>query len=201
MPRSFEWMFPGGSQSRVRFWLQLTGAVLALLNGIALFLYLAPPGGTRKELEQERFQVRSEIAQARVRAEKLKNAATKVQLGNTESADFESKFFLPKRTAYSVMIGEIQRMAQASGLQERDAVYTEDPIEGAPDLALLNCTANYEGTYSNLMRFLYAVDQSPLLLMLENMQAAPQQKSGQISTSIRFQAIVEQEASGAGGQS
>jgi len=30
------------------------------------------------------------------------------------------------------------------------------------------------------------------LLMLDNLQAAPQQKGGQISTSIRFQTIVQE---------
>src|SRR5581483_766960 len=190
MPRSFDWKLAGGPQRGVRFWLQLAGAALALLNGVALFFYLDPPGGSRNELTQERLAVRNEIVQARAKARRVRNAAAKVQLGSTESADFESKFFLPKRTAYSAVIGEIQRMAQTSGLQERDAIYTEEPIEGAPDLELLNCTANYEGNYSSLMHFLYAVDESPMLLILENMQAAPQQKGGQISTSIRFQAIV-----------
>ena len=83
-------------------------------------------------------------------------------------------------------------MAQGSGLRERDAVFAEEPIEGTADLTLLTNTANYEGSYDNLMRFLYEVDESPMLLMLDNLQAAPQQKGGQISTSIRFQTIVQE---------
>jgi hypothetical protein len=81
-------------------------------------------------------------------------------------------------------------MAKASGLQERDAVYNEEPIEGSDDLNLLNSTANYEGTYENLKTFLYLVDHSPMLIMLENITAAPQQKGNQINTSIRFQAVI-----------
>lgn len=176
----------------VRFWLQVTGATLALLNGVALFLYLDPPGGSREALIEDSRQVRNEIAAARSKSVRLKTIAGKVELGSSESADFESKFFLPKRVAYEDVIAEIQRMAAASGLKERDQVFTEEPIEGTADLSLLNMTGNYEGTYDNLMRFLHEVDRSPMLLMLDTMQAAPQQHAGELTTSIRFQAVLRE---------
>ena len=201
MPRNFDWLFASAYGVRgARFWLQVTGGALALLNGVALFFYLAPPGGSRKQLAQESLQVRNQIAVTRAKALKLSSVAAKVQLGSTQSFDFESTYFLTKRMAYAAVIAEIQRMAKASGLQERDAVFTEDPIEGSSDLSILNSTANYEGTYASLIRFLSEVDHSPMLLILENLQAAPQQKSGQIATSIRFQAIVREEPGVAGGQ-
>ena len=201
MPRNFEWLsalFAGG-QRGPRFWLQVGGMALALLNGIGLYFYLDPPGGSRAELTAEGAQVRREIAVTRGVAVRLRNVAEKVQLGSTESSDFETKYFLPKRVAYEAVIAEIQRMAQSSGLHERDAVYAEEPIEGTADLTLLTNTANYEGAYDNLMRFLYEVDKSPMLLMLDNLQASPQQKGGQISTSIRFQTIVQEAPSAEAG--
>ena len=195
MPRNFEWLsLAGGERSRSpRFWLQMIAAALAVLNGIALFLYLDPPGGSRRELAQESRQITSEIAAARSRAARLRTVVSKVQLGNTESSEFETVYFLPKRTAYERVIEELQRMANASGLQERDAAYTEEPVEGTSDLSILNSTAKYEGSYANLMRFLHEVDQSPMLLMLDDLQAAPEQRGGQIAASIRFQAIVHEE--------
>lgn len=182
-----------GSPRGARFWLRAICAALALANGVALFFYLAPIGGSKRELQDESRAVHNQILLARARATKLSNVAAKVTLGNTQSGDFETKYFLPKRVAYVSVLTEIQRMAKAAGFQERDAVYTEEPIEGTADLDILNCTANYEGTYDNLMRFLYEVDHSPMMLMLENLQAAPQQKSGQINSSIRFQAVIQEE--------
>ncbi len=194
MRRRFDWLpaLLSGAQRGPRFWLQIGGIALALFNGIALYFYLDPPGGTRAELTQQGTEVRNQIAATRKMAGRLGTVAEKVQLGSAESADFETKYFLPKRIAYGAVIAEIQRMAQASGLRERDAVYTEEPIEGTADLSLLNNTANYEGSYDNLMRFLFEVDESPMLLMLDNLQAAPQLKGGQINTSIRFQTIVQE---------
>lgn len=200
MPRNFDWRAAGtGVQQGPRRLLQIAGAVLALLNGIALFVYMDV--GSRNELTQQSLQVRRETKATLNRAAHLKAIAEKVQLSGTQASSFQSKYFLPKRMAYEDVIAEIQRMAKASGLQEREAVYTEEPIEGTGDLSLLNATATYEGPYDNLMRFLHETDTSPMLLMLENMQAAPQQRGGQINTSIRFQAIVEESAySGVGGQ-
>lgn len=193
MPRNFSALFSGNggvARSEVRRWLQIAAAVLVLLNLVAFYFYIAPPGGTRRELTQQSEELSAEIAAAKSRARRLKTVSAKVQLGGNESSDFEGKYVLPKRMAYGAVIAEIQRMAKASGLQERDAVYNEEPIEGSADLNLLNSTANYEGTYENLKKFLYEVDHSPMLIMLENITAAPQQKGNQINTSIRFQAVI-----------
>ena len=203
MLRNFDWLTGGGTGQRrgIRFWLQVAGGALALLNGVALFLYLDPPGGSREQLAQDSRQVRNEIAATRARSTRLKTIAGKVQVGSNESSEFESRFFLPKRLAYEDVISEIQRMSEASGLKERDSVFTEEPIEGTADLSLLNVTGNYEGTYDNLMHFLHEVDRSPMLLMLDTMQAAPQQHPGQLTTSIRFQAVIRDEPiAPAGGQ-
>ena len=69
--------------------------------------------------------------------------ASNVQAGSSQAADFTDKYFLPKRTAYVAVFEEIRRMAKASGIQERDAGWSEEPIEGTADLTLLNVTANY----------------------------------------------------------
>jgi Tfp pilus assembly protein PilO len=203
MLKNFDLLTSGGNGQRrgIRFWLQITGIVLAVLNGVALFLYLAPPGGSREELTEESRQVRNEIAATRARSTHLKTIASKVQVGSNESSEFEARFFLPKRLAYEDVISEIQRMSSASGMKERDSVFTEEPIEGTADLSLLNITGTYEGTYDNLMHFLHEVDRSPMLLMLDTMQAAPQQHAGQLSTAIRFQAVIREEpAAVPGGQ-
>src|SRR5690349_23659351 len=192
MLRNFDWVARSNGTRGVRFWLQILAVVLACLNVVALFFYFDPPGGSRRQLSQQDLQIRNQITGTRGKALKLKSVAAKVQLGSAESADFESKYFLPNRVAYATVIAEIQRMAKASNLRERDAVFTEEPVEGSADLSILSSTANYEGTYANLMRFLYEVDHSPMLLILENLQAAPQQTNGQIATSIRFQAIMRE---------
>ncbi|HZQ55326.1 MAG TPA: hypothetical protein VFB14_24220 [Bryobacteraceae bacterium] len=203
MTRSFEWnsLRANGTSRGIGLWLKAIAGTLAVLNAAALFLYIFPPGGTRRQLAEESLQIRNRIAAARAQTVRLKTVSGKVQTGSAETSQFEGKYILPKRVAYEEVIAEIQRMAKAAGLQERDAVFTEEPIEGTADLSLLNITANYQGSYDNLMHFLHEADRSPMLLILDNVQAAPQQKGGQINTSIRFQAVIRENPSGTvGGQ-
>jgi len=193
---------PRRKLSPLQLRLRIVAGVLALLNCVALYLYISPPGGTHDELEQESVRVRSQILGAQTQAAKVRKLASNVQTGSSEAAAFSDKYFLPKRLAYVAVFEEIQRMAKASGIQERDAAYTEEPIEGTADLTLLNITANYEGTNANLMKFLYESDRSPMLLILDALQAAPQQRDNRINTGIKFQAIVREPAAvaTAGGQ-
>jgi hypothetical protein len=189
----------GGGASRrtlspLQLRLRIAAGVLLLLNAAALYFFLSPPGGTRQDLELESIQARSQIVAAQAQAAKMHGLAANVQTGSTQAAEFSNKYFLPKRTAYVAVFEEIQRMAKASGIQERDASWNEEPIEGTPDLTLLNVTASYEGTNANLMKFLYEADHSPMLIILDALTATPQQRNNQISATIRFQAIVREPA-------
>ena len=203
MPSSFDWrgFAARGRERGARFWLQLGVGTLAMLNAIALFFYLAPPGGSRQDLSAESQQLRSSILSARLQANKLKRVSQRVQLGGEQSLDFESRYILPKRVAYDAVIAELQRLAQAAKVSEREGVFTEEPIEGTADLTILNATANFEGDYASLLRFLYEADRSPMLLMLYKLDASPQ-KAGQIAAQVRFQAVIRDEsgATAAGGQ-
>jgi hypothetical protein len=172
--------------------LRIAAGILGAVNALALYFYLSPPGGSRQDLELESIQVRSQIRAMQTQAAKSRGLAAHMQTAGEQASAFSDKYFLPRRTAYVTIFEEIQRMAKASGIQERDAGSSEDPIEGTSDLTLLNITANYEGTNANLMKFLYEADHSPMLLVLDTLTASPQQHNNQISTSIRFQAIVRE---------
>jgi Tfp pilus assembly protein PilO len=195
MPRNFSWpSYGNGAERQPRLGFPIAIGALVLMNAVALYLYFLPPGGSRRDLITEIQQVRHEIGAARAKAVRLKTVSDKVQTGSSQSSDFQTKYVLPERLAYGILITEIERMVKDSGLQERDAVYSKEPIEGTADLTLLTSAANYEGTYENLKKFLYEVDHSPLLIMVDTIQATPQQKGNQINTNIRFQAVIRDDA-------
>jgi Tfp pilus assembly protein PilO len=190
-----------GAQRGPGAWLRMGAVALGLLNVIGLFLYWMPPGGSRSDLAEESGQLHTQVLNTRANSLRLKTVAAKVQTGSKESAEFESKYFLPRRVAYRTILAELQRMAAASGLQEKDRVYTAEPIEGTADLTVLNITANYEGGYADMVKFLYEVDKSQVLLMLDTLSAAPQQAMGRLNAQLRFQAVIREDGSGVtGGQ-
>jgi hypothetical protein len=193
MRKNFEKLRMGlKAAGNAQVYLRMLAGFLAFFNIMALFFYLVPPGGSREELAEQTIQLRRQIVATRGQSTRIRTTALKVETGGGQASDFEAKYFLPKRLAYVTVVGEIQRLAKASGLQERDSVNTEEPIEGTADLSLLTASANFEGSYANLMRFLNETDHSPMLLMLDALTAVPQSKSGEINATMRFQAIVRE---------
>ena len=202
MPKSFKFRSLNLKPTQVgpRLGLQIAVGMLGLANLVMLFLYLAPPGGSRRQLTAEGANLRAQISGMRVQTKRLEHVSARVQLGSEQAGSFETRYILANRQAYGTVMGEIQRMAQTAALAPRESVLTEDPIEGTADLSVLNVRQNFEGSYSSLMRFLYEVDRSPMMLILESLQASPQ-KTGQITAAMRFQAVVRDEANaGAGAQ-
>ncbi len=173
--------------------LQVGAALLAVLNAFALFAYLAPPGGSRADLEQQSAALRTQIRSMQVSSLRLKSVAAKVQQGSDQDGGFESTYFLPRRLAFERVLSELLRMEAAAGIQGKDRVYQQEPIEGTDDLTLLNVAANYEGSYANLLSFLKQIDRSPMLLMLDSLQASPQQSTGRLNAVLRLQAVIREE--------
>lgn len=182
-----------------QFKLRLVVVVLLVLNLGALYFYLDPPGGSQSDLEAQDQQLRNQIHAMNVQDSRIRTMATRVESGSDQISRFEGQYFLPQRLAYGEVIEEIQRMAKAAGIQERDAGFSEEPIEGTADLSLLNIKANYEGSYPSLMHFLYETDKSPMLLMLDSLTATPEQKNGNISADIRFQVVLREPEATLGG--
>src|SRR5579875_3220620 len=121
-----------------RFWLRAGAGMLAVLNAAALYFYFSPPGGTRQDLQEQSRQLQQQIVATRAGAARLQAVSQKVQTGSDQGVDFEAKYFLPKRVAYGQVISEVQRMATQSGVQPREGVFSEEPVEGSPDLSILN---------------------------------------------------------------
>jgi hypothetical protein len=85
MPRNFSFLPAPGTMEGPRFWLNAAAITLALLNAAALFLYLDPPGGSRRQLTEQSEQIRAQISASARQTGRLKAVAEKVQLGSGQS--------------------------------------------------------------------------------------------------------------------
>src|ERR1700683_4133330 len=90
--------------------LRSSAGLLALLNAVALYFYLSPPGGSRHDLELESVQVQTQIRAAQMQTVKSQGLAAHVQTASEQASSFSDKYFLPKRTATVSVLEEIQRM-------------------------------------------------------------------------------------------
>lgn len=195
MSKAIDWLNLNGAGGPA-FWLKVTAGVLVLLNAVALFFYLAPPGGSRHQLVEQEDSIRRDIKAHKVSTERLKAVSAKVQLGGDQTEQFARKYFLPNRTAFATLMSELLRMSSAAGLREGQRTYSPEPIEGTDDLTLLTINANYQGNYTELMNFLNQVDRSDQLLILDTLTATPQQQgTGVLNVVTRFLAVIQEDGS------
>lgn len=173
--------------------LHLLLGLLIAANAIALYFLIRPPGGSEEKLTEEATSLTAQLQQRRIFLKKLQTTSAGVEKGNTQAADFEKTYFLAPRRAYPEVLSELLTLGQKAGLREKENAYATEPIEGTRDLNLLNVTAHYQGTYPDLLKFVNSIDHSPKLLILDTLNASPEQGSNNLNISMRFQAILQEQ--------
>jgi hypothetical protein len=174
------------------------GALLAL-NLIAVGLVLFPPGGSADDLERELATLRSQMAPKRALLERTRFNVIAIEKARGEGDQFLDNHFLTRRTADSALLAELTAAAAKAQIKERDRASTIEFIEGSDALSMMTITANYEGTYRNLLNFISELDRSDQLLIIESMSAAPQQGSNTLTVSMKIDAFIRDESRLPGG--
>jgi len=78
-------------------------------------------------------------------------------------------------------------------MKERGRAQAIEFVDGSDSLAMMTITADYEGTYANLMKFVREIDRSPRLLIIESLNAAPQQGTNILAVSMKINAFVRED--------
>jgi len=169
------------------------GALLAL-NLVAVGLVLFPPGGSADELEREIATLQTQAMQKRALLERSRLNVAAIEKAREEGNQFLDNYFLNRRVADSTLLSELATAATKAQIKERDSAQTTDYIEGSNSLSMMTITANYEGTYRNLVNFIAELDHSEQLLIIESMSAAPQQGSNILTVSMKIDAFIRDDS-------
>jgi len=171
----------------------ILGGLLAL-NLIAVGLVLYPPGGSADDLERELATLQSQAVQKRALLERTRLNVTAIEQAREEGNQFLDDYFMARRTADSALLQELTAAAAKAQIKERDRAQTTEFIEGSDSLSMMTITANYEGTYRNLLNFIGELDHSDQLLIIESMSAAPQQNSNILTVSMKIDAFIREDS-------
>ncbi|MBZ5591255.1 MAG: hypothetical protein LAP39_03400 [Acidobacteriia bacterium] len=170
------------------------GALLAV-NLVAGVFVFHPLGGSAEDLAQQLDAKQRGLAQQLQHLERTRNVGEKVKQAKVEGDKFLADYILSRRKAYSTLLAEANQLAVESGLKPRESAYAPpEPVEGSETIEQLSISANYEGNYQSLTKFVNLLDKSPRLI-LEAMQALPQ-ANGVLTVTIKLDTFI-QEASGA----
>jgi hypothetical protein len=169
--------------------------LLVVLNLVAAWLVLYPPGGSAETLEQDLVRLQAQLKQSKTRLEETTKHADSVEKGRGGADEFLDKYFVPRRAAPATFLTELDQIAQRAGIKERGNQYSADVIEGSEELGMLTITANFEGTYKNLLSFVREIDRSQSLLIIESLNATPQQGSNVLTVAIKMEAFLREDGS------
>jgi Tfp pilus assembly protein PilO len=176
----------------------LVRAALGLLvaaNIVAALLAFKPWGGSAEDLAREQVNLQQQLASMRARLDKSKALVTKAERARKDGDNFLAEYTTDRRTTFSTIFAELERVAQEAGIQPRPASYELDPVEGSDTLYQMGISAAYEGSYANLIKFVNLLDKSPRFLIIENLMAAPQQSSANdlLSVTIKLDTFVREQ--------
>ncbi|MCC7499738.1 MAG: hypothetical protein IT160_19310 [Bryobacterales bacterium] len=193
MLRSYSLGALRGSISRDRRLAVRVGlGVLLAANLVAAVMVFHPFGGSAEDLEQRLQDLQRQVQQKKTAIERTRSIAGKVERGREEGDQFMKSYFMNSRTVNSTIYSELKDSAEKSGLKVREHTFAFEPIEGSSDLSMLTITGNYEGTYQQLVKFVSLVDRSPRLLIIETLQAQPQQQSKILNIGMKLNAFVRE---------
>jgi len=189
MPRSFN------GAAGVTVWWRVALGVLLLATIGAAWIVMYPPGGSADELQKQLAALESQAAARRALLASTRQHVAAVEQGRTEGDKFLNEYFLARRTAYSTLLSELVDAADRAKIKPKEHAYATEPIEGSDSLSMMSISANYEGTYANLMRFVHEIDRSPRLLIIEALNAAPEQSGGTLNISMKIDTFVRDDGS------
>ena len=163
--------------------------VLLAANLIAAWFVFQTPGGTLEQLELDMISQRTQLVGRQRSLDRLKKVVEKATGGRASGDQFMTTYFLPRRTVYSMLEVDLAAAAREAGIRSKERTYSYEPIEGSDTLGMLNINANYEGTYADLIELVNAIDRSKRLMILEQLQAQPQQGSDALAISLKVNAF------------
>ena len=201
MPKSFSFSPAGAtltfaSMKDPRVGVRAALGALLLLNLIAALFLFKPWGGSAEDLEQQLAVLRQQVPQRQAGLARSKALVQKVEKARAEGDQFMSKFMLDGKNTYSTIIGELDRAATQVKLTPRERQFGVEPIDGSDNLGIMTISANYEGAYPNLTKFINELDRSPRFLIIESLQAAPQPVGQNVNVNFKLYAFIKDDTGG-----
>ncbi|MCC6536331.1 MAG: hypothetical protein IT162_02200 [Bryobacterales bacterium] len=171
-------------------WWKVALGVLAVANLAAFFLLVKPVGGSTADLDARLADLQMQVKRQQLSLRTSRDMTRKIDGARAEHEQFMATHFMDRRTMSSTILSEIKDSAASAGLVAKEHSFAFEAIEGADNLGLMTITANYEGDYGQLVKFVNLIDRSKRFLIIDNMQAAPQQQGGKLTARFKINAFV-----------
>ena len=148
MPRSFNFRaLVKDRRTAVRAGL---GALLAANLTAAVFVF-HPLGGSVDDLSREMRSKQLVLTQQLQRVQRTRALVGKVQQAKIEGDKFLDECTMDRRSAFSTLLRDVDKMAVDSGMRPKDSSYGHEPVEGSDTIERLTISQNFEGSYETVI--------------------------------------------------
>ena len=190
MPKSFKIWPPNNPRAVLRL---MVGLLLAA-DLVAAYFVVRPLGGSPQELRQQAADMRTAIRQKQGTLNRTRELASKIETGRAEGDDFIGNYFLPRRSAYSMIVADLNDLASQAKATPKESAFSIEPVDGSDTLLMMQVTANFESTYQDLIHFVNLLDKSNRLLVVESLNATPQQGEKKLNVMLKLDTFVTEDA-------
>ena len=172
--------------------------VLALLGALALFdlafwLFAVRPLADQELRQVERIaDLTRQIGEKTKDLETLRTVRDRIGTARTQGDELVANITFDRRTTFSELLAEMDSAAVESGIEIRERLYDQQPIEGADHYGMLTITSNYRGQYDKLVKFLNRLDRSEKFLIIESLGATPRAESNDLQFTLKIDTVVRE---------
>ena len=172
--------------------------VLALLGALAVFdlafwlFAVLPLAGQEQRQLQRIADLTRQIAQKTSDLERLRTVRDRIGVARAPGDELVANITFDRRTTLSQLLAEMDAAAVESGIEIRERLYDQQPIEGAGRYGMLTITSNYRGHYDNLVKFLNRLDRSERFLIIESLGATPRAESNDLQFTLKIDTLVRE---------
>jgi Tfp pilus assembly protein PilO len=187
LPANLDWhrFLRPGSLDRPTLVRIVLGTLLAANVAAAWFVF-HPPGGSLEDLQTQIGVTRLQIVARQQSIERLHRTSDKTEKAKLAGEQFLDQYFLPRRHAYSLLEIALDAAAKAANIHSKDRTFSYEPVEGSDSLGMLTITANFEGTYADLITFVNQIDRAQRLIILESLNAQPVQGTQVLAITMKL---------------
>jgi type IV pilus assembly protein PilO len=166
-------------------------AVLLVILDAALLAFLLRPGHGEEAQQAQETALHQQLAAAKKDVSLLKKsdpAATRAALNRLYADDVATRL--------SQISKHIEKLCQDAGVASESIRYSSDKAEKSPlpDVQEEVVETTITGDYIKVARFINAVEQDKLLLLIDKISLSSQQEPGTVSLQISFTAFLREAA-------
>ena len=160
----------GATRSRVR----LRGALgfLLALNGAMLFFFLRSPGQSPAAWQEELARLEARHKGTQNKVQELRELVGKAQAATQNGQQFARENFLPRSSAFSTMLENLEKLASQNHLQPGDIGYRLGDQANQLGWVDVAVSLAVEGEYPDMVRFINQLEQSKLFWIIQNLDVS-----------------------------